>query len=132
MLTAEEAAVRRDANGTFHFRQGAWTPLWALLMVPYLVLWLPLCRLVGRSVDWKAGWITVLIFEALLMPAERYSLRRGHWVYNESRILGPKVFGVPIEEPLLYYLFSPLIIISIFHAFRSFFARKAARPEGKP
>jgi lycopene cyclase domain-containing protein len=108
----------RSQEGEFQFRSGRWKPLWALLMIPYLVLFVPLLRYVRGTVNWKAAWITVAIFEALLMPAERYSLRRGHWVYNESRILGPKVFGVPVEEPLLYYLFSPLIIISIFHAFR--------------
>lgn len=108
----------RGRDGLFRFRSGRWMPLWALLMVPYLLLFVPLYRFVRGTVNWKAAWVTVAVFEALLMPAERYSLRRGHWVYNDARILGPRVFGVPVEEPLLYYLFSPLIIISIFHGFR--------------
>lgn len=114
----DEQDVTTDASGRFTFRKGKWAPLWALFMVPFLVIALPLYRFVRAEVDWAAAWITVIVFEALLMPVEWYSLGRGHWVYNEARILGPKVFGIPIEEPLLYYLFSPIIIICIFHAFR--------------
>ena len=113
----DDVPVRR-ADGEFRYRRGRWMPLWALLMAPYLLLFVILRRFVGRQVSWRSAWITVGVFEALLMPAERYALGRGHWVYNESRILGPRIFGVPVEEPLLYYLFSPLIIISMFHGFR--------------
>ncbi|MCB4757029.1 MAG: lycopene cyclase domain-containing protein [Elusimicrobia bacterium] len=99
----------------FEYRKGRWIPLWAILIVPFLILFEPLYRYVKDEVNWKAAFGTVVIFELLLLCAEYYSLKRGHWVYNEARILGPKIFGIPIEEPLLYYLFPPLIIISLMH-----------------
>jgi lycopene cyclase domain-containing protein len=125
-MNADGSAPQRDERGEFRWRTGRWFPWWALLIVPFVIGWIPLLAAVRRRVNWKAAGVTVLIFEALLMPTERRSLRRGHWVYNESRILGPRLFGVPIEEPLIYYLLSPLIIISIFHGFLRGEGKKAA------
>lgn len=124
MATEDEDQVTQDEKGAFTWKKGKWAPLWALFMVPFLLVALPLYRWVRTEVSWAAAWITVAVFEMLLMPVEWYSLGRGHWVYNEARILGPKIFGIPIEEPLLYYLFSPLIIICIYHAFLKWGERK--------
>lgn len=109
---------KRAADGSFDYKKGKWWPLWAIFMIPFLLIFKPLYKYVKDAVNWKAAWATVLLCEVVLMTAEWYSLKRGHWVYNEARILGPKVFGVPIEEPLLYYLFSPLIIISLMESIR--------------
>jgi lycopene cyclase domain-containing protein len=119
-----ERLVKRTPDGGYRYKEGRWYPAWAMLLVPFMLLGLILRRFVGKSVDWKAALGTVLVFETLLLPAESHSLKRGHWVYNESRILGPRIFGVPIEEPALYYLFSPLIIILIFHGYLQRFGGK--------
>lgn len=108
----------RTPDGGFEWKKGKWWPLWSLFMVPFLLVFLPLYRAVRQEVNWFAAWGTVLVFEAIMLPAEWYALRRGHWVYNEQRIWGPKIFGIPIEEPLLYYLFSPLILICLMHFIR--------------
>ena len=114
MAESDDSPIERK-NGRFEYAKGKWVPWWALLFIPFLVVFGPLYRFVKTEVNWKAAWLTVLVCEAVMMVAEWYSLKRGHWVYNEQRIFGPKVFGIPIEESLLYYLFSPLIIISIYH-----------------
>lgn len=108
----------------FEYRRGKWWPLWALLKIPFLILFYPLYKYVKDEVNWTAAWLTVATFEVLLFCAEYLSLQRGHWVYNEARILGPKILGIPIEEPLLYYFFPPLIIISLFHLFKKKFGKK--------
>lgn len=126
MAEDTEQPEKLAPEGGFRYRKGVWWPLWALLMVPFLGVFLPLYRFVRAEVNWKAAWMTVAVFEALLMFAEYYSLQRGHWVYNESRIFGPKIFGIPIEEPLIYYLFSPLIIISIFHGVLKYRRKRSA------
>jgi lycopene cyclase domain-containing protein len=116
-MKTDERLITRTADGGFRYEEGKWHPAWALLMLPFILAALPLLRYAGKKVDWKATAFTVIIFEALLVPAEHLALKRGHWVYNESRILGPRIFNVPVEEPFLYYLFSPLIILLIFHSF---------------
>jgi lycopene cyclase domain-containing protein len=89
-------------------------PAWALLALPFAFLMAWLLPLVRRRVRWTACWLTVLVFEAVLIPVEHNSLIRGHWVYNEHRILGPKLWGIPIEEPLIYYLLPPILVIMVF------------------
>lgn len=100
------------------YKEGRWWPAWAILITPFLIAFYFLQRAARSAVNWKAAWAVVAAFEAVVFPAEWYSLRRGHWVYNEARILGPKLLGVPIEEPFLYYLFSPLIVITLMCAIR--------------
>ena len=38
----------------------------------------------------------------------------GFWVYNTERLLGPEIWGVPIEEPLIYYLLPPIMVVMAF------------------
>lgn len=95
-----------------------WFPWWGTLLAPFLLALWALARDVGREVDWRAAFATVAVFELVVFPAEMISVGRGHWVYNEARIWGPKLLGVPIEEPLLYYVFPALIVIAGFHAIR--------------
>lgn len=102
----------------FIYSRGEWWPLWALLMTPFLVLLAPMLRRVREEINWRAAWATVLVFELTVFAAECNSVQRGHWIYNEARILGPRILGVPIEEPFLYYLFSPIFVIALMHLVR--------------
>ncbi len=114
MPDPNQSDVKKTSKG-FEYTKGKWVPWWAILFIPFLILLEIIYRPVKNFVNWRAAALTVLVFELVSMSAEKYELSRGHWVYNEARILGPKFLGVPIEEPLLYYLFSPLVIICIFH-----------------
>lgn len=120
----ETDEIKRTPQG-FEYRKGKWVPWWAILFVPLLFLLEFLYPLVKNEVNWVAAWGVVILFELMFIPAEHYHLSRGHWVYNEARILGPKIFGMPIEEPFLYMLFSPLIVICIFHAVKKFWVEKS-------
>jgi len=100
------------------FKKGKWWPLSALLIIPFMFLFLPLYRVVRSEVNWKAAWATVILFEVVMFLAEAFSISRGHWVWNESRIFGYKIWGVPIEEPLIYYWFPIIFVIALFHAFK--------------
>lgn len=102
----------------FNYDNGRWWPAWALLLLPYLLWLFRLCRGTMDRINWRAAFATVIVFEFVLGSAEVYSVSRGHWVYNEARIWGPKLLNVPIEEHLLYYLFPPLIVIAAMHDIR--------------
>ena len=108
----------------FTYVRGKWWPAWAALAAPFLLLLLYLYRIARREVCWKAAWATVIVFELTVFPAEYCSLIRGHWIYNEARILGPKILGVPIEEPLIYYLFPPIFVIVLMHLIHMALNRK--------
>ncbi|OVE77928.1 hypothetical protein BVX98_01635 [bacterium F11] len=100
------------------FKKGKWWPISALILIPFMLIFLPLYKAARNLVNWKAVFFTVVTFEVVMFLAEAFSISRGHWVWNESRIFGYKIWGVPIEEPLLYYWFPPVFIITLFHFIR--------------
>jgi len=97
---------------------GTWWPASAALAVPFILLRNVLRRSAAGQINWRAAVLTVVIFECLMIVAEHYSLSRGHWVYNKARLLGPKIWGVPIEEPLIYYWLGPFFTITLWGAVR--------------
>jgi len=101
----------RRADGAPSYARGAKWPAWALLAIPFLLVILLLNKVAGSRVRWTACWLTVLLFEAVMIPVEHKAILLGHWVYNENRILGPLFWGIPIEEPLIYYIFPPVFVI---------------------
>ncbi|MFN0118738.1 MAG: lycopene cyclase domain-containing protein [Elusimicrobiota bacterium] len=114
----------RDPESGFSYRRGNWNPLWAIFSLPFLFVMIPLYRLIKHEVNLKAAFSSIAVFEVVLLIAEHYALMHGHWVYNEARILGPKVFGIPIEEPLIYYFFCPFMVIMMFHAVKKYLLKK--------
>jgi len=104
--------VRR--RGVPAYARGKKWPAWALLAVPFALVMVPLYQAAKRRVHWLACILTVVVFEAIMIPVEHNSIIRGHWVYNENRILGPLFWDIPIEEPLIYYLLPPILVILIY------------------
>jgi len=107
-----------ESKKVIPYRRGKWWPASAVLVVPFMLIFLPLYRAARDDVKWKAALATIVTFEIVMFAAEWFSISRGHWVWNDSRIFGYKIWGVPIEEPLIYYWFAPVFIITLMHAVR--------------
>jgi lycopene cyclase domain-containing protein len=120
-LLSEEDKKKRDATG-----QKKW-PASVILAAPFFLLLIPLYKAARERVNWKAALAMIATFEALMFCAEAFSVSRGHWIWNPNRILGPSIFGIPIEEPLLYYWFPPLFVVLLMHAFEKVFAKGSAK-----
>jgi len=43
------------------------------------------------------------------------------WEYNSKTILGYKLFGVPIEDFLLFLVITPILIISVWEGLKKYF-----------
>ena len=110
----------RREDGSPTYARGAKWPAWALLALPFIIVMVPLYRVVRHRVRWASCMLTVLVFEAMMIPVEHNSILRGHWVYNQNRILGPLFWSIPIEEPLIYYFLPPILIIMIFELVTGF------------
>jgi len=119
-LLSEEDRKKKDATA-----QKRW-PATVVLAAPFFLLVIPLYRAARERVNWKAALAMIATFEGLMICAELFSVSRGHWIWNPNRILGPSFFGVPIEEPLLYYWFPPLFVVLLMHAFEGFFEKRGA------
>jgi len=104
----------RDRDGAPTYARGRTWPAWFILAIPFTAVLVPLYHAARRFVSWKAALLTLAAFELIMLPVEHGSLMRGHWVYNEHRILGPRIWGIPVEEPLLYYSLPPLLVILLF------------------
>ena len=96
-----------------YVRGAAW-PAWLYVAIPGIILMFVLYQSARRQIRWFSLLVTFGLFEAMLLVAEHNSVLRGHWVYNTSRILGPKLWGVPIEEPLLWYSVPVFVVIFLF------------------
>ncbi len=120
-LLSEEDKKKQDATA-----QKKW-PASVILAAPFVFILIPLYKAARQRVNWKAALAMIATFEALMICAEIFSVSRGHWIWNPNRVLGPMFFGVPIEEPLLYYWFPPLFVVLMMHAFEFFFIKRAAR-----
>lgn len=104
-------------------------PLTVILAAPFFLIIIPLYKAARHSVNWAAAAAMILTFEALMFAAEFFSVSRGHWVWNPDRIVGPTIFGIPIEEPLLYYWFPPLFVVVLMHALKNWLdGRKKENP----
>jgi len=101
-----------------------WWPASATLAVPFILIRNRLRQSARFQVNWLAAFLTAAIFECLMIYAEHFSLVRGHWIYNRARILGPEIWGIPIEEPLIYYWLGPLFTITLWGALRHYFERR--------
>lgn len=112
--SSEEAGHREFPT----YRRGRWWPVFAILFLPFIILFRFLYPAIKHEINWRAMIATILYFEIFMLFAEHYNLKRGHWVYNEARIFGPKIFGIPIEEPLIYYWFPGLVVIAVMLAIR--------------
>jgi lycopene cyclase domain-containing protein len=99
-------------------------PATVLLAAPFIFILIPLYRAARHGLNRKALVFTLLTFEVLMFVAEHFSLSRGHWVWNEARILGPKIWNVPIEEPLIYYWLGPFFVITLFQALKNKIEKK--------
>lgn len=117
-LLSEEDKKKQAATA-----QKKW-PASVLLAAPFFLLVVPLYRAARERVNWRAALALIATFEALMFCAEIFSVSRGHWIWNPNRTLGPTVFGVPIEEPLLYYWFPPLFVVLMMHAFEGWFEKR--------
>ncbi len=111
---ANRPAYEHDAAGAPTYARGKKWPASALLAIPFAILMALLVPVVRKLVRWRACWLTVLAFEVIMLPVEHAAVSVGFWVYNRNRLLGPTVWGVPIEEPLIYYFLPPIFAIMLF------------------
>lgn len=108
------------------YSRGSKWPATVLLLLPFLLVLKPLYRSIRNDVNRRALLLTIAVFEVVMFCSEHFSVSRGNWVWNEARILGPKIWGVPIEEPLLYYWVPVVFVVTLFHVIRKKLMKKEA------
>lgn len=82
------------------YSRGRKIPVWAYVAAAVTFTALILKRSFHGS--WKAVIGTCVVFVCVAYPNELYSLHNGLWVYNQQRIFGIWLLGVPVEEWFMY------------------------------
>lgn len=126
MPNNDELLSEEDKKKMAATAQKRW-PATVILALPFALLFIPLYKAARERVNWKAALAMIATFEALMICAELFSVSRGHWIWNPNRTLGVLFFGIPIEEPLLYYWFPPLFVVILMHTFEGWFRKKDAK-----
>lgn len=99
-------------------------PASVILTVPFFFIVIPLYNAAKKVVSWRAAASMIATFSVIAFVAGHFSVTRQHWIWNPARTLGPTIWLVPIEEPLLYYWFPPLFVVLLFHAVEDYLVRK--------
>ena len=99
-------------------------PATIVLLAPFMVLFIPLYKAARHSVNWAAAIAMMASFEVIMFFSEYFSVSRQHWIWNPDRIIGPTIFNIPIEEPLLYYWFPPLFVVVLMHAIENWMKKR--------
>lgn len=104
--------VRLNIRGIPAYLRGSACPAWLLIAMPFLLAMVFLVRKVHKRFNLRAVAEMVVLSEVMLILWVHYAVMHGHWVYNEARILGPRIWGIPIEEPLIYYWAPQIFVVA--------------------
>jgi len=97
--------------GDYHYREGQkklyWI-WWVIIPVIYILSMLPV---VIKRIHWRALVVTSGLFILSMVVLENIALYYGWWIWNENKLLGPKVLLVPLEEFLTYFVGGPFLVV---------------------
>lgn len=108
----------RRPRGAYRYQEGQrglywfW---WLLGVCAQVVILLPG---VIKSLHFRAMLTTSCLFVVLIFVLENLGIYLGWWIWNERKILGPKVLLLPLEEFLLYFVVVPSVLIILVYCFK--------------
>jgi len=96
----------------------------------FILMFLPasvLVYFVRDTLEFKPLLLVVLFSFLLGGIFDIWAVKQGKkdkfyiWEYNSKTILGYKLFGVPIEDFLLFLVITPILIISVWEGLKKYF-----------
>ena len=92
---------------------------WAVMGAPFIGLsWFLFQIIKGKKVlNYPALGLTVFIFAASMGFVEKHAIEFKHWIFIPGHTLPIPLWGIPIEEFVIYYVFGPTCTIFLFHLF---------------
>jgi len=94
------------------YLRGAACPWWLLIAMPFIIAMMFLVKKVRKRFNLRATIAMVIISEVMLICWVHHAVMNQEWVYNKARILGPLFWGIPIEEPLIYYWAPQVFVVA--------------------
>jgi lycopene cyclase domain-containing protein len=129
--TPEVPERYRNSRGMPVYKEGIWYPGWLIAIIPFCAIGVAWFRAMFKKINIAAFLISLTINMTMYILFEYNAIMRGHWVYNEQRLLGFRFAGtIPLEQILLYFV-SFLFLIPFFATVRFFLISKLGSPEEK-
>jgi len=107
-------AFEKTESGRLFYIRGLRFPAWFAMAIPFMIfiiIFVEHSKELRRTISWKALACSIALFEFVLFPIEHLGVNQGFWIYNRARILGIEIWDIPIEEPLIYYLFPVIMVV---------------------
>jgi lycopene cyclase domain-containing protein len=121
----------RNSRSRPVYIEGVWYPGWLIAIIPFLTIGIAWFRSVLKKVNIVAFFISLMINLTMYVLFEYNAIMRGHWVYNEQRLLGWRFAGtIPLEQIILYFV-SFLFLVPFFESVRFFLIALAGSSEEK-
>ncbi len=121
----------RNSRSMPVYKEGVWYPGWLIAIVPFLSIGIVWFFSTIKKINLAAFFGSLVINLTIYIMFEYNAIMRGHWVYNEQRLLGWRFAGtIPFEQILLYFV-SFLFLVPFFESVRFFFICKLGTPEEK-
>lgn len=80
---------------------------------------------------WKAFWPANLITLAFFVTWDAFFEHAGIWGFNDTYLLGPRIFGLPIEE-WLFFICVPYACVFLYETFRTWIPGYPFKKWGQP
>lgn len=97
--------------GNYSYKKGPKGLFWFWWLVAFTVFVVTSLPWIWKQIHWRALLVSSAIFIAMMFAGESLALHYGWWVWNEHQLLGPKVFLIPIEEFLAYFIIIPFMVV---------------------
>lgn len=105
---------------------------WIVMGIPFTLLVFKMHKLIEhrRVLSYRSLGLTLGVFYLAMTFVEHLAILNQYWVYDYSRLWGPKLWEIPIEEFLLYYWLGPTFVAVLYHflGFRPQIVLKASGP----
>lgn len=121
----------RNGRGMPVYKEGVWYPGWLIAITPFFAIGVVWFRAMIKKINIAAFLISFVLNMTMYILFEYNAIMRGHWVYNEQRLLGLKFAGTMSIELFLVYITSFLFLVPFFETVRYFFISRLGSPEDK-
>ncbi len=116
---AFKAVASRNGRGRPVYVEGKWYPGWLIAIAPFAtagILWI---KRTIRLIHVPAFVISFSINMSLYLLFEYNAIMRGHWVYNQQRLIGWHLADTIPFEQICLYVISFLFLVPFFESVRS-------------
>lgn len=110
----------KDKSGAYVFKSGEKYPAWLLMALPILSILPVLIKKTWKRTNKQSAFLTIILFYITMAFVERWAVTHKWWSYNIQRDFF-SMFGIPITELIIYYIYPIIFTIALFEFFKKWF-----------